>query len=194
VSKLADAPAARASHLADRLDDDGLPYAFGGALALGAWGLPRTTADVDVSVFAPETELEAVLDAVERAGAIVDRDAARGSVARLGMFVADLGGTRIDVFIAHHPMHADMERRRVLLETPDGKRRWFLSAEDVVLTKMIYARPKDVADLERLFAVQAGRLDLPYVSAWLSRIVPAEDRRHALFAALARAEEEHRRR
>jgi len=43
-----------AGHLADRFDEDGLPYAFGGAMALGAWGVPRTTSDVDVAVFVPE--------------------------------------------------------------------------------------------------------------------------------------------
>ena len=39
------------ARLADQFDEDGLAYAVGGALALGAWGVPRTTSDVDVSVF-----------------------------------------------------------------------------------------------------------------------------------------------
>jgi len=102
------------------------------------------------------------------------------------MFMAVLARTRIDVFISHHPMHADMERRRVALRTLDGKLRFFLSAEDVVLTKLIYGRAKDVADLQRLFAVTADTLDLAYVASWLARIVPTGDRRLALLDELGR--------
>ena len=43
----------RAAHevalrIANRLDDDGIAYAIGGALALGALGAPRATKDVDI--------------------------------------------------------------------------------------------------------------------------------------------------
>src|SRR2546421_720597 len=47
------------------LDGAGLPHAFGGALALG-WCTqqPRGTADIDLNVFTPTTEVRAVLDAL----------------------------------------------------------------------------------------------------------------------------------
>jgi len=175
-----------AGHLADRFDEDGLAYAFGGAMALGAWGVPRTTSDVDVAVFVPEADLDRVLDAVERGGAVVDRAEAGRMVARTGMFMAVLADTRLDVFISHHPMHADMERRRVALKTLDGEFRWFLSADDVVLTKLIYGRAKDIADLQRLFAVRGGALDFDYVGGWLAKIVPPGDHRLAILAGLRR--------
>ena len=171
------APTEVASWLADRLDEDDLPYAYGGALALGAWGVPRTTTDVDVAVFVAESELDRLLDSIERAGAMVDRTAARRSVATSGFLVAHLGRTRLDLFIAHHPWHADMHARRQLLPTPDGKQRWFLSLEDTALAKLLYARPKDIQDLDRLFAVQRNRIDLAYVRRWLAAMVPVQDMR-----------------
>ena len=174
------------ARLADRFDEDSLPYAVGGALALGAWGVPRTTSDVDVSVFVSESELDSLLDSVERAGAMVERAEAHQTVARAGFFVAYLGRTRIDLFIAHHPWHAEMQRRRVSLPTPEGHPRWFLSAEDTALAKLLYARPKDVQDLERLFAVQVGHIDLAYLRQWLPRMVPAGDARLQLLEDLAR--------
>jgi len=180
------APTDVASRIADALDGAGLPYALGGALALGAWGVPRATVDVDVCVFVPETRLSEVLGALAEAGAEADRAAAANAVARMGMFITRADGRRVDVFVAHHPMHEDMERRRVLLPAPDGKRRHFLSAEDVLLTNFIYGRPKDVIDLERLAAVQAGRLDFAYARRWLSRIVTVGDHRLALLADLER--------
>jgi hypothetical protein len=40
-----------AKRIAERLDEDCIPYGVGGALALGAWGAPRSTKDVDITVF-----------------------------------------------------------------------------------------------------------------------------------------------
>jgi len=186
VSEREAAPTELVARLADRFDEDGLPYAIGGALALGAWGVPRTTSDVDVSVFTSEAALDGLLDSLERAGAMVERDQAHRSVARTGFFTAFFARTRIDLFIEHHPWHAEMRQRRVLLPTPDGRSRWFLSLEDTALAKLLYARPKDVQDLERLFAVQAGRIDLPYLRRWLPRMVPAGDVRLELLEDVAR--------
>jgi hypothetical protein len=174
-----------AGWLADRFDEDGLPYAFGGALACIAWSVPRATGDVDVSVFVGEGELDRVFAALERAGVMVDRPAAAAEVARIGMFVSWRGRTRVDVFLELHPLHADMRLRRKAVPL-DGKPRWFLSAEDSVLTKLIYYRPKDLIDLENLFAVQGRQLDVAYIEAWLRRIIPGEDPRHAVLTDLKR--------
>ena len=76
-----DDPVAVAAWLAERLEADGIAYAIGGALALGAHGIPRMTDDVDLAVFAPEAELDRLFDAVERAGCLFDR--ARASAKEL---------------------------------------------------------------------------------------------------------------
>lgn len=96
----------------------------------------------------------------------------------MGLFMARLGGVRLDLFLAHHPMHESMRARRVAVRAFGEHDRYFLSAEDVVLTKLIYRRRKDVLDLERLFAVQEGNLDLGYVRYWLTRIAPEGDPRY----------------
>lgn len=57
-----------ARHLADILGAAGVPYGIGGALALGVWGFPRATNDVDLDVFVAPDALEPVF-AVLRAGA-----------------------------------------------------------------------------------------------------------------------------
>jgi hypothetical protein len=170
--------------LADRLDEDSLPYALGGALALAAWAGPRQTVDVDIAVFVGEEALARVVDAVERAGAVVNRDDAERSVASTGMFIAQLARTRIDVFLATHPAHEEMGRRRRPVEV-EGTRLWFLSPEDLALLKLIYGRPKDLVDLERLFAARAD-LDVAYIRSWLERIVPPADARLDTLADLAR--------
>jgi hypothetical protein len=67
----------------------------------------------------------------------------------------------------------------------EGGRLWFLSAEDLCLHKLIYGRPKDIIDLERLIAVRPN-IDLAYVRSWMTRMVPAGDRRFAALDDLER--------
>ena len=176
-------PVEVATWLGARLDEDGLPYALGGALALAAWSAPRQTTDVDIAIFVDARSLTRVVDALERAGALVDRGDATRRVAAAGLFMARLGQTRNDVFLATHPVHADMERRRRRAELL-GAPLWFLSPEDIALMKLFYGRPKDIVDLERLFAAQPA-MDVSYIRSWLERIVPTGDRRVALLADLA---------
>ncbi len=171
-------------HIAARLEEDGLEYAIGGALALTAWAIPRDTHDVDISVFASEPELPRVIDALERAGVMLDRVDAAKSVSRIGMFTGRAGRTLVDVFMSTHPHFLEMQRRRRRLSYPSGDPLWFLSAEDLCVMKLIYGRTKDIADLERMFP--ALTLDLSYVRTWLLKMVPDGDRRVSLLDDLER--------
>lgn len=164
-----------ALRIANRLDEDGIAYAVGDALALGALGAPRATKDVDITIFVPEEELPRAFDSLERAGLLFDRSEATRDVARIGLFKAHAGRMVVDVFLSSHPQYAEMKTRRVSIEVL-GTRLWFLSAEDLCLHKLIYGRPKDLIDLERLIAVRPS-LDLAYVRSWMVRMIPAGDRR-----------------
>jgi hypothetical protein len=177
-------PFALSEHIAKRLDEDELPYAIGGALALTAWALPRDTQDVDISVFAAKHELPRVIDAFERSGVMLDRADAEKSVARIGMFTGRAGHTLVDVFISHHPHFLEMQRRRCKRLTPSGSELWFISADDLCIMKLFYGRSKDVPDLERMFA--ALSLDRGYIRDWLTKMVPAGDRRLGLLDDLER--------
>jgi hypothetical protein len=148
--------AGEAAHrLAECFRDAELPYAIGGALALSAWGAPRATKDIDGSVFVTEDQLARVVDALERAGVIVDRASVGSEVARIGLFRGRLGTTVVDVFISQHPQSADMRARAQTLTDGSGRSLCFISPEDLCIHKLIYGRPKDVIDLERLLAVRS---------------------------------------
>lgn len=59
--------------LARTLEDRGLPYALGGALAYGVWALPRATRDVDLNLFLEPDRLPPALDVLSGAGVAFDR-------------------------------------------------------------------------------------------------------------------------
>ena len=85
-------------------------------------------------------------------------DAARG-VQRIGFFKGVLGHVPVDVFMSGHPHFFEMQRRRRRVTDVDGTHLYFISPEDVCITKLLFGRDKDIADLERLFAAQRS-LDL----------------------------------
>ena len=170
-----------AGWVCDRLEEAGIAYAVGGALALSAHGFPRQTADVDLSVFAPPAGVEAIFDALERAGCLFEREHAQRSVDSISLFTVRCGAVLVDIFVSFHSHHHEALERRVALRCPDGVDRWFLSAEDLVVHKLTLARPKDAADLERLFAARGGDLDVDYIRRWIKAIAPEGDpRRSAL--------------
>jgi hypothetical protein len=55
------------------LEHSRITYMIVGAVAVGAWGRPRATADIDVTVLADETGLEAIVRAATGLGLEVDR-------------------------------------------------------------------------------------------------------------------------
>jgi hypothetical protein len=163
-----------AQRIGDRLEEAGIEYAIGGALALGTWGAPRTTKDVDLSIFASVADFPAVTDALERAGMMLDRERAPKDIERIGMFSGRLAGLVVDMFMSAHPHMLEMQRRRQRVDASDGTHLYFISPEDLCVMKLVYGRPKDVVDLERLFAARA--LDVAYIRGWLAKMPVGPDR------------------
>lgn len=175
---MAEIPAAPevARRLADALEAAAIPYAIGGAIAYGLHAPPRATNDVDLNVFAAPEDLDRVFDALEAAGATIDREQARASACDRGDFVARVSRMRVDVFVPSIPLSnsaAARIRPGVLLGRPIA----ILSAEDLALFKLLFFRSKDVNDVERLVGFQGERLDRSYIRDWLVRLVGEDDER-----------------
>jgi hypothetical protein len=162
--------------LADALTDARLPYAVGGAIAFGLWAPPRATNDVDLTLFVAEDRLPAAFDALERAGAIVDRPAALAQTRERGDFRATWRGMRIDVFTPSIPFYTSVEQR-VRDARLDGRPVRVLSPEDLAVFKLLFFRPKDLIDLERLVGFQKSQLDQAYIRRWLVDMVGDNDSR-----------------
>lgn len=166
----------RAMGIAEAFEHADVPYAIGGAIALGIWGVPRGTVDVDVNVFVEADELDHVIDVLLSLGIVLDRERAKAEAAELGMFIGDWEGMRIDVFIPSiefsHEAHRTRARR-----TAAGVEAWYLSAEAISVFKLLFFRSKDIADLERLVAV--ADLDAAYVRAWMVEMMGESDVRVA---------------
>ena len=165
-----------ARRLADELEGAGISHAIGGALALGVWGFPRATNDVDLDVFVTTDHLDPVFDVLESTGCELDRKAALASAISRGEFRATLQGMRLEVFVPSIELYDSVEAR--IRQAPlRGRPAWFLSPEDLAIFKFLFFRTKDILDVERLVAFAPGVFDRSYVRSWLVDLVGDDDER-----------------
>jgi hypothetical protein len=59
----------------------------------------------------------------------------------------------------------------------EGRPVWFLSAEALAVFKLLFFRPKDLVDLQRLLAVQGPALDTAYIRRHLVEMMGEDDER-----------------
>ncbi len=168
--------------IADTLEDHGLPYAIGGAVALGFYAPPRATLDVDVNVFvSPDRDIERLLEVLGVGGFVPTDPPDRIALLAQeeGQFRGTARGLRVDVFVPAFPFYAALEdhRREVVLF---GRPLWILSAEDLCVLKLMFFRRKDLADVEAVLRDQPS-LDRSYVRATITEIVGSGDERVQAF-------------
>lgn len=170
--------------IVDEFERSPLPYALGGAIAYSAWAEPRATRDIDLNVWVPPERLGDAFTVLEAAGVRLDREAARRDALARGMFVGRHGEYRVDVFVPSVPFYDEVLRRRVRTRLA-GRETWVLSSESLAVFKMLFHRPKDVADVGRLLDIQGGRLDVEFVRRWLVEMLGVDDERVAEWDRLA---------
>ena len=155
------------------LRDAEVPHAFGGALAL-AWCTQqaRATIDIDVNVFVPPDDAEAVLSALPDEVVWSEVDVA--TIERDGQVRVWWDETPLDVFTSTTAFH-DEVGGRIRWETFVGESVPFLDCRDLAVFKAFFDRTKDWADLEAM--AEAGTLDVEAVVGVLARHLGPDDQR-----------------
>jgi hypothetical protein len=162
---------------------DGIPHAFGGAIALGYHAEPRATIDIDVNVFVPVDAADQVLSPLRELG--IDVDDASPLVARDKQVRVMWDRTPVDLFFAYDPFHHAANRAAV--EVPfAGEVVRVLSPEHLTVCKVVFNRPKDWVDIEAMIAI-GTHIDTAEVLRWVGRIVGDDDPRYDRIAAMLSA-------
>lgn len=160
------------------LDAEGVPHAFGGALAL-AWCTQqaRGTIDIDVNVFVSHDTADDVLDLLPPAVVVTAEDRsliARDGQSRIWWRAKDELETPVDIFFNTTDFHlAAAKRSRI--ETLAGVDLPFLACADLAVFKAFFNRTKDWADLEEMAV--AGTLNVQTVLGVLVDYLGGEDER-----------------
>ncbi len=161
-----------------------VPHAFGGAIALAYWGTPRYTHDVDINIALQASEHQRVLDALAMVFPIADRERAERELRTISQTRLRWETLPVDLFFANTPFHAAMAPRTREVDYI-GTTIPVISAEDLILCKALFNRPKDWFDIENIVKVQE-HLDETYLHHWLQEFAEPEGERHSRIDRLLR--------
>lgn len=154
------------------LDKLGIKYFVTGGCAVSVWGHMRSTADIDIVVKLVEAKIGPLLQAlkeISKAG-YVDGDVARYAIIHKGEFnfIDPETGFKVDFWIAKDDKRLEIEYKRRKAKRFDGKKVYFISAEDLILNKLIWHKEtgssRHLEDAESIF--RNSKVDLKYIKKW----------------------------
>jgi len=131
------------------LERDGVPYALCGALALAVHGVPRHTSDIDLLV--EPAGVQAAIVAARRRGFVFGAAPMRfsdGVEVHRWSKIVDREVLTLDLLVVS-PTYQAVWDGRVRVPLGDGAVT-VVSRDGLVQMKLFAARPKDVADIQRL--------------------------------------------
>lgn len=153
-----------------RLDTAGIRYMITGSIAAGHYAQPRMTRDIDLVVELDATDAERLAalfgDAFE-----CDVDAIRTAIARQSLFnlIHTTAIVKVDVVVRKDTPYRLEEFGRRHLVNIDGQPMSMVSAEDLLLSKLLWAKDSrselQLRDVRHIAAAQST-LDWVYVERW----------------------------
>lgn len=136
------------------LNDNQVEYLVVGAFALGLYGAPRNTGDIDIWIETGEENAKKIVTAIDQFGftslqldkqSFMEKDA----VIQLGY-----PPVRIDIITSVSGLEFNEAYANRFTAEKDGIRIDFISKEDFIKNKKATGRLKDLADLERLLETE----------------------------------------
>lgn len=150
-----------------------IPYVVTGSFALAVWGRPRYTADIDVVIELLPEKLNELADALLDIDKDVylDRDAMREALERHGEFnfIHPASGLKVDFWVLKNKPYSREQIKRGKPKKINGQDVRFISAEDLVLSKLIWYKnshsERQLEDIESVLKIQK-KLDTNYLKKW----------------------------
>jgi hypothetical protein len=172
------------------LDAAGIQWMVAGSVASSTWGEIRSTQDIDVVVVASRTSLVNLCRALPADRWYADPDMAIDAARRQSMFnIIDLeSGWKIDIILQKGRAFSREEFARRRRAEVDGTPVWMASPEDVILTKLEWAKAtaseRQIRDAAGIVAVQGSALDGAWLARW-AKTLDVEDLLARVYAPTA---------
>ena len=153
------------------LDKLEIPYCITGGFAVSVWGRPRATFDIDIVVKLIEPEiskLAKMLRSVSEFG-YIDEDTAKEAIRTNGEFnfIDPETGVKADFWVAKNDEIMEEEYRRIKKKEINGQRVYFISPEDLILSKLrwykISPSSRHIEDVESVLKISGDILDKKYL-------------------------------
>jgi len=159
-----------------KIDDLGIEYMVTGSYAMGVYGEIRMTRDIDVVIQLMEKDIEPFFNLFKNEY-YVDDKSIRRALDRKSMFnvVSLVNGGKIDCIVQKDTEFARTSFARRYKETVDGIEFWTTTKEDLIISKLNWAKDtnsemqiRDIANLT------GAEYDSAYVDKWIDRLVLRE--------------------
>ncbi|MGC8781090.1 MAG: hypothetical protein ACP5UQ_09520 [Anaerolineae bacterium] len=161
--------------LQQRLNEAGIASIVIGGVAVGTWGDPRVTRDVDLKVLLSREAADRLLTLLAPDYRSLLPDPLTALQKQAMLFVEDAAGVRLDLLLADTPYDVEAVRRGRNVEAAPGIIIRVCTAEDLIIYKMISTRPRDHEDARGVIRRQGNALDDRYVLNWLRQFELALD-------------------
>jgi hypothetical protein len=148
------------------LDQHGRRGCVIGGVAVSRWGEPRATQDVDLTVLTEFGEEEIVLHELLAKYPSRIADPEHFALANRIVLLTLPGDVNADVSLAGFPFERETIDRSTEWALPHDLRIRTCSAEDLVVYKLVAARPGDIQDITRIVQRQGRRLDIDRIRHW----------------------------
>jgi hypothetical protein len=142
-----------------------------GSMASNAWGIPRTTHDLDFVIQLPPSQVKRLVAAFQ-SDYFVDAAAVQAAYRPPHQFniIHVPSALKADFWLLRPaPFEREMFARRVK-DTWFGEPLWLATAEDIILHKLywnaITPSERQLGDVAGVVAVQCGKLDEAYLRHW----------------------------
>lgn len=164
----------------DALAEAEVEYLIGGAVALWAWGSPRTTQDFDLVINLPLEKIYALSQALQKRDMLVPFDII------LDLLMIEEGDLPINAIHLRSSFKAELfllrpsdlyrattlARRRLVTISPQLVNVYVHSPEDLIINKLRYyqlsQQPKHMRDIKSILEAIAEELDYTYLQKWIT--------------------------
>lgn len=155
------------------LDKLEIRYAVTGGYAISIWGRPRATFDIDAVIELPESKIGVLASALRKVSAMsyIDENMMVLAVERKGEFnfIHIESGIKVDFWVQPRTEFYESKLRRRISKTIQGQKVYFVSPEDLILSKLLWHKESgselQLRDVESVFKFQK-KLDWRYLRKW----------------------------
>jgi hypothetical protein len=155
------------SRVVAALNQAGLPHMLVGAFARNYYAEPRSTKDADLVLGVGVGSLRAVMDALGPEFRLEEQMAFETNTGTLKNVIHHPNsGFTVELFYLSQDAHDQERFKRRRPTTYEGQPTFVLTAEDYIVTKLRWPRPKDFADARDVIAMQGDELDWAYIHHW----------------------------